>query len=104
MAVTYFEELKGSLEEAIAHERGESSRCRVDVLAMPTPKYTAQDVAAIRKRAGLSQRALAAALGVSPRTVEAWEAGKNAPSGAASKLLYLIEKDHEILGRLIQVV
>lgn len=104
MEVNYFEELKEALTEAIAYERGDKTRCRVDVLEIPTPKYSATDIAALRKKAGLSQRALATALGVSPRTVESWEAGKNAPSGSSVKLLYLIEKDNDILHQLVAVV
>ena len=33
-------------------------------------------------------------------TVEAWEAGRNAPSGAARNLLYLVDKDHSLVERL----
>ena len=47
-----------------------------------------------------SRRALATALGVSTRTVEAWEAGKNDPSGPARHLLYLLDGDHSLLERL----
>lgn len=104
MAINYYEELKTSLEEALAYKRGDKTRCRVDVLEIPTPTYTPKDIAALRKKAGLSQRALATALGVSVRTVEAWEAGKNTPSGSSMKLLYLIEKDNNILHQLLAVV
>ncbi len=31
-------------------------------------------------------------LGVSPKTVEAWEAGKNKPSGSSSRLLELLDE------------
>ena len=55
----------------------------------------------IRKDRGIRQEELALALGVSPRTVEAWEAGKNVPSGAAQRLLYLLEQDHSLIDRLV---
>ena len=38
----------------------------------------------------MSQKAFAGYLGVSPKTVEAWEAGTNQPSGAASRLLSMM--------------
>jgi putative transcriptional regulator len=44
---------------------------------------------------------LALALGVSKRTVEAWEAGKNNPSNTTNRLLYLIEKKRDLLDLLI---
>lgn len=97
----YFEELKQSLEEAAAYKHGDRSRCRVSVREIPVPEYSAADVARTRKSLNLSQRGLAAALGVSARTVEAWESGKNLPSGAAQHLLYLFDCDHSLVDRLV---
>ncbi|AEF84873.1 putative transcriptional regulator [Treponema primitia ZAS-2] len=90
-----------SLEQAIAFERGDKTKARVSVREIPTPKYEAGDVIQIRQRYQLTQRALALALNVSPRTVEAWEAGKNKPSGSSSKLLYLLERDTTIINQLV---
>ena len=97
----FFEELKQSLEEAVAFKKGDRSRCRVSVTEVPIPEYQAGDVAHIRAVLNLSQRGLAVALGVSVRTVEAWEAGKNPPSGPASHLLYLLEQEPDLVKRLL---
>lgn len=97
----FFEELKQSLEEAVAFKHREHSRCRVSVVEVPIPSYQADDVARIRAVLNLSQRGLAAALGVSVRTVEAWEVGKNPPSGPASHLLYLLEQEPELAERFL---
>lgn len=96
-----FENLKESLEEAVAHKKGQPNRCRVTVREIPVPEYDAQKIASIRQKLNLSQKGLAAALGVSGRTVEAWETGKNTPSGAARNLLYLIEKDNSLVNNFI---
>lgn len=101
MEQKYFDELMGSLNEAVAYSKGDRSRCRTVVVETPVPVYKADDVARTRKVLNLSQKGLAAALGVSPRTVEAWEAGINVPSGAAQRLLYLFECDHSLVERLI---
>lgn len=98
--MNYFDELKTSLEEAVAHRQGDHTRCRVQVRELPIPAYTAEGVARVRKELNLSQRGLAIALGVSSRTVEAWEAGKNEPSGIARRLLYLFECDHGLVDKL----
>ena len=98
-----YEELKGSLEEAIAFKKGDKSKGRVIVREIPTPEYTASDVQKIRQTLHLSQNGLATALGVSKRTIEAWEAGKNSPSNSSNKLLYLIENDNSLIDRLITV-
>lgn len=97
----FYEELKASLEDALAYEQGDRSRCRVSVREVPLPEYKAADVARARKAMSLSQRGLASVMGVSPRTVEAWEAGRNQPSGAARRLLYLLDQDHSLVERIL---
>jgi putative transcriptional regulator len=50
-------------------------------------------VAEIRERLGLSQSKFASLLGVSVRTLQDWEQGRRAPSGAARTLLLVAEKN-----------
>jgi putative transcriptional regulator len=45
-------------------------------------------VASIREKTGLSQERFATLLGVSIRTLQDWEQGRRAPSGAARTLLF----------------
>lgn len=96
-----YEGIMEGLKEAAAYRKGEASHCRVTVREIPVPQYKASDVVKTRKSLNLSQRAFAAALGVSTRTVEAWEAGKNEPSGAARHLLFLFDRDHTLVDYLI---
>ena len=44
----------------------------------------------------MSQKAFAGYMGVSDKTVEAWEAGTNRPSGAASRILNMMEMDEHL--------
>jgi len=97
----YFERLKESLEQAAAYTKGDKSRARVSVREIPVPEYRAGDVSRVRSDLRLSQRAFASVLGVSPRTVEAWEAGRNTPNGPAARMLYLIEADHSLVDKLV---
>lgn len=96
-----YEGVMQGLQEALAYKNGDRSRCRVTVREVPVPEYKAADIARTRQELNLSQRGLASVLGVSPRTVEAWESGKNMPSGAARHLLYLVDNDHSLVERLI---
>jgi len=68
---------------------------QIKALCQKPPIFTPQRVARIRKRkANMSQSVFAALLNVSVSTVQKWEApesGKH-PSGAAAKLLPLIER------------
>lgn len=103
MEEKYFNELMTSLEDAAAFAQGDASRAKVVEVEIddPVPEYRAADVARTRMDLKLSQRALASVLGVSTRTVEAWEAGRNVPSGAARHLLFLLDSDHSLVQRLV---
>ena len=50
-------------------------------------------VSAIRESTGLSQKQFAQLLGVSVRTLQEWEQGRRAPSGAARTLLRIAAKN-----------
>lgn len=55
------------------------------------------DVGRMRKKTGLSQARFAELLGVSVRTLQDWEQGRRAPSGAARTLLLVADRDPEAL-------
>ncbi len=54
-------------------------------------------VAAVRETTGLSQSRFAELLGVSVRTLQEWEQGRRAPSGAARTLLMIAAKNPRAL-------
>ena len=54
-------------------------------------------VTSIREKTGLSQPRFAALLGVSVRTLQEWEQGRRAPSGAARTLLLIADKNPDVL-------
>ena len=58
---------------------------------------TVPSVTAIRDTTGLSQAQLAKLLGVSVRTLQDWEQGRRAPSGAARTLLLIAAKNPQAL-------
>ncbi len=55
---------------------------------------------AARNQAGMSQSEFARATGVPVRTLQEWEQGRKAPSGAAQSLLKLICRHPELLAEL----
>jgi putative transcriptional regulator len=55
------------------------------------------DIAQIREKTGLSQARFAQLLGVSVRTLQDWEQGRRAPSGAARTLLMVAARNPQAL-------
>jgi len=55
------------------------------------------DIARIREKTGLSQARFAQLLGVSVRTLQDWEQGRRAPSGAARTLLMVAARNPHAL-------
>ena len=99
---TMFEELKIGLEEAIEIERGKRPDNRRVLSFSEACRYSAEEVKAIRREAFLSQAAFAAFLGVTKKTVEAWECGRNHPTGPACRLMELLKGDPKIVDRFIE--
>ena len=65
----------------------------------PLPHCDANTVKRLRSELGLSQSIFATALGVSKKTVEAWESDRNVLTGSACRLLQVIGKDTSLLER-----
>ena len=98
-----FESIKAGLEQAIEYEKGNHVNVRVrKVKIEPVHQFGAQEIREIRKSANLSQSAFANFMGVSKKTVEAWEAGTNIPQGSSQRLLEIVRKDLSILNEYIE--
>ena len=91
-----YESIMTGLTEAVEDVKEKKLPRRV-VTVLPVKEYQAEEVKAIRNKSGLSQKLFAGYMGVSDKTVEAWESGKNHPSGAASRTLNLMEMDEELV-------
>ncbi len=91
-----YESIMNGLTEAVEDVREKKLPRRI-VTVLPVKEYRAEEVKAIRKKTGLSQKLFAGYMGVSDKTVEAWESGKNHPSGAASRILNMMEMDEELV-------
>ena len=86
-----FEILSGALAEAIADTRvNELPRRTRKITIEPLASYSSQEIKAIRQDLGYTQALFAEFFGVSLKTVEAWESGRNKPSGPSRRLLDLI--------------
>lgn len=96
-------EIKKGLKEAIADAKQRNLK-RNYVYIEPIKQFSSKEIRQIRKDIGLTQKLFAGYLGVSTKTIEAWEEGINRPSGVASRILTMIEKDNKIVKKYPFVV
>lgn len=94
--------LKG-LEEAIGYEKNTVKARRMKIKVAPVPCYNAEYIKSIRGKLGLSQTAFSSVIGVSKKTVEAWEAGKCIPQGPAQRMLEIMDKRPGIIKEYIMM-
>ncbi len=87
------------LNQAIDYEKGKLLKGvrKRRVTITPIPHYGAKKVKSIRNKLGMSQLMFAKVMGVSKKTVEAWESGRNEPQGPAQRMFGLLEKENDLL-------
>jgi putative transcriptional regulator len=87
-----FERIMRGLEDSATYARGEADLTKYRVHA---PRSV--DVAAIRARLGLTQKAFAACFGFYKGAVRDWEQGRKVPEASARILLEVIEKRPDVV-------
>ncbi|MBP3221768.1 MAG: helix-turn-helix domain-containing protein [Neisseriaceae bacterium] len=90
-----FNDLLQSAREMVAIEKGE-----MPITAFRTHEIEVPNVKHLRSDLHLTQEELSKAVGVSTALVQSWEAKRRFPSGAALKILRLLEKDASFLEKL----
>ena len=90
-----FEEIKEGLDEMIAYARGEETGVKLRQVAQV-------DVAAVRKRLGMSQAQFAILFRVSRGTLQGWEQHRREPEGPAKVLLRVIDREPEAVLRALR--
>ncbi len=88
-----FDDIKTGLSEAIEYEKGNLKAKTTTLTIEPVGEFSSSEIKSIRNSTGLTQNLFAKYMGVSVKTVEAWEAGRNHPDGPACRLLCLTKKD-----------
>lgn len=86
------------LTEAVAYARGDKSGAAVREVKVPQNV----DVQAIRKKLGMSQREFAMRFGFSLGSVRNWEQGHRGPEGSARVLLTIIDKEPDVVERVLK--
>lgn len=94
--MSVYDSIMQGLSEATEHAQGNRKLNARTVTVQPVQVYKASEVKAIRQTVGASQALFANILGVSVKTVEAWESGRNQPDGAARRLLAMMQADPDL--------
>ena len=93
-----YDSIMTGLTEALEDAGSKDKKLKRRVVSViPVKVYNADEIQDIRRKTGLSQKLFASYLGVSLKTVEAWEAGTNHPSGTASRILSMMEMDADLI-------
>ena len=96
--IDFFSGIMAGLNEALAYEKGKAS---VETFARKQ-SLPIVNVLEVRTSLSMTQKTFAKVLGVSCRTVEAWECGKTTPTPTAKKLIHLISEDHSLIDKLMK--
>ncbi len=87
------------LDEAVGYEQGKVKARTAKYTVNPAPEFNALEIKNVRNSLQMTQATFAAVMGVSIKTVEAWESGRNVPIGTARRMLSLIKADPSLLRR-----
>ena len=90
-----FEDLKTGLQEAIDFEKGQGKAKSRTLMIAPVKKYSNEEIKTIRNKSGMTQTVFANYMGVSKKTVEAWELGRTHPTGPAYRLINILDQGKE---------
>ena len=97
--MSVYESIMQGLTEAVDYQQGKTHARKTKLTIKPVAAFNTDDIKQIRQKTGLSQVVFAGSLGVSPKTVEAWENGRNKPEGASRRLLEIVRDDPGFLRR-----
>ena len=102
--MSVYDGIMQGLNEALEHAQGQRQLRTATITVEPLKEFDRTEIKNIRSTLGVSQSIFASIMGVSAKTVEAWEGGRNKPDGAARRLLALIQDDPSITERYSMIV
>ncbi|MCB9766876.1 MAG: type II toxin-antitoxin system MqsA family antitoxin [Candidatus Omnitrophica bacterium] len=99
----FFQRLKEGLEDGISFAKGEQKDLVTHEVTVPSPapEFTPKQVRDLRKRLQMTSETFARTLNVSSNTLRLWESGKAKPSSPALRLLQIIDKEPDMVGRIL---
>ncbi|BDA80219.1 hypothetical protein LPTSP3_g31490 [Leptospira kobayashii] len=94
-----FNSLVKGLNDAIDYSNGKNVHgVQAKIVSIPKlPTFKGKEIKSIRNKLHLTQTIFAQTLGVSEKTIEAWESGRNIPQGPAQRMLFVLKNNSNAL-------
>jgi putative transcriptional regulator len=97
------EKLIQSAKQAEAHSAGTKKLRTTVIEVLPIPDYNPQQIKSIRIRLGLTQSIMGGIVGVSVKSIEAWETGYRRPSSSAMRVLAELDTNPSYIEKIAKV-
>lgn len=82
------------LQEALAYTKGELNNVTVHKVSIKKVRdFSPEEIKQIRIDSRMTQKMFAFCIGVSQKSIEAWEGGRSRPDGAARRTLGLMQEN-----------
>ena len=78
-------------------------RTRTQLPVAPVTHYSPEEIKKLRIRLKFTQTYFGELMGVSLKTIQAWEAGINKPNGTALRVFQVLDKDPHALEKYVYV-
>ncbi len=91
-----FKSIEQGLKEAVLYEEGKLTAKTVVCTVNPVKQFAPAEIKSIRNSLNMTQNTFANVMGVSIKTVEAWESGTNKPIGPARRMLGILQIDSTV--------
>lgn len=98
--MSVYESIVKGLNEAVEYEKGNVKARKTKCTVNPAPDFSPKEIKDVRLDLGMTQLTFAEVMGVSVKTVEAWESGINKPIGSARRFLCALKTEPSLLTRM----
>ena len=92
-----YSSIMNGLDEAVKISKGELDARKQKLSISPISEFTNVEIKNLRSNLNLTQFTFSEILGVSIKTIEAWEKGTNSPNGIARRFLGMLKEDPDLL-------
>lgn len=99
--MSVYNDIMASLNELLDDAQGKETDVKKHKITVrELPDFSPQEIRQTRIKAGMTQWLFASTIGVSKKSVEAWEGGRCSPDGAARRMIGLLHDNPDLAVQL----